>query len=124
MEKGQIVELYIEDMSSDGNGIGRTDGQVVFADGCVTGDGVRARITKVKKNYAFADCVEITEPSPFRNEGFCQFSGDCGGCPLGGLSYEKQLEMKEGWVREKLTRLGGLEDPLIRPIIGMKEPLR
>ena len=35
MEKGQIVELYIEDMSSDGNGIGRTEGQVVFADGCV-----------------------------------------------------------------------------------------
>ena len=43
---------------------------------------------------------------------------------MGDLRYEKQLEMKEGWVREKLTRLGGLEDPLIRPIIGMDEPLR
>ena len=124
MEKGQIVELYIEDMSSDGNGIGRTDGQVVFADGCVTGDKVRARITKAKKNYAFADCVEITEPSHFRNEDFCQFAGDCGGCPMGDLKYEKQLEMKEGWVREKLTRLGGLEEPVVRPIIGMDEPLR
>ena len=124
MEKGQIVDLFIEDMSSDGNGIGRTDGQVVFVEGCVQGDRVRARITKAKKNYALADCTEITEPSPFRNKGFCQFSGDCGGCPLGDLKYAKQLEIKEGWVREKLIRLGGLEEPIIRPIIGMEEPSR
>ena len=124
MEKGQIVDLFIEDMSSDGNGIGRTDGQVVFVEGCVQGDRVRARITKAKKNYALADCTEITEPSPFRNKGFCQFSGDCGGCPLGDLKYAKQLEIKEGWVREKLIRLGGLEEPTIRPIIGMEEPSR
>ena len=124
MEKGQIVDLFIEDMSSDGNGIGRTDGQVVFVEGCVQSDRVRARITKAKKNYALADCTEITEPSPFRNKGFCQFSGDCGGCPLGDLKYAKQLEIKEGWVREKLIRLGGLEEPIIRPIIGMEEPSR
>ena len=124
MEKGQIVDLFIEDMSSDGNGIGRTDGQVVFVEGCVQGDKVRARITKAKKNYALADCTEITEPSPFRNKGFCQFSGDCGGCPFGDLKYDKQLEIKEGWVREKLIRLGGLEEPTIRPIIGMEEPSR
>ena len=124
MEKGQIVDLFIEDMSSDGNGIGRTDGQVVFVEGCVQCDRVGARITKAKKNYALADCTEITEPSPFRNKGFCQFSGDCGGCPLGDLKYAKQLEIKEGWVREKLIRLGGLEEPIIRPIIGMEEPSR
>lgn len=79
MEKGQILELYIEDMSSDGNGIGKTDGQVVFVDGCVLGDKVKAKVTKAKKNYAFADCLKILEPSDKRNEGFCQFSKDCGG---------------------------------------------
>ena len=124
MEKNQIIEIYIDDMSTDGNGIGRTDGQVVFVEGCVTGDKVRARITKPKKNYALADCVEIIEASVYRNDGFCQFAGDCGGCPLGDLKYEKQLEIKETWVREKLIRLGGLNDPLIRPIIGMDEPER
>ena len=124
MEKGQIIELYIEDMSSDGNGIGKTEGQVVFVDGCVLGDKVRAKITKAKKNYAFADCLKILEPSDKRNEGFCQFSKDCGGCPLGDLRYEEQLELKARWVKDKLTRIGGLEEPVIRPIIGMDEPLR
>ena len=33
MEKGQIVEFYIDDMSAEGQGIGRADGLVVFVPG-------------------------------------------------------------------------------------------
>ena len=124
MEKGKIIDLYIEDMNTDGNGIGKADGQVFFVSGCVYGDEVKARVTKVKKNYAFAECVEVTKPSDFRREGFCRFSGDCGGCPLGDLEYSKQLELKEKWVKDKLIRLGGIEEPKLRPIIGMEDPLR
>ena len=51
MEKGQIVEFTIEDMSSEGQGIGRFEGMVVFVDGAVIGDTVSARLKKVKKNY-------------------------------------------------------------------------
>ncbi|MBR5740337.1 MAG: 23S rRNA (uracil(1939)-C(5))-methyltransferase RlmD, partial [Firmicutes bacterium] len=124
MEKGKRIELYIEDMSTDGNGIGRADGQVVFVEGCVKGDKVEAEITKVKKNYALADCLKVIEQSPLRNVGFCPYSRECGGCPLGDLEYEAQLKIKEDWVREKLTRLGGIDDPVVRPIMGMDEPFR
>ena len=55
MEKEQICELLIEDISSEGSGIGRAGGLVVFVDGALPGDGIRARFTKVKKNYALAD---------------------------------------------------------------------
>lgn len=51
-------------------------------------------------------------------------SPQCGGCPYGNLSYEAQLGVKENQVREKLSRLGGLTDPQIRPIIGMEHPFR
>lgn len=54
MEKGQIVEVKIEDMSNEGQGIGRAGGMVVFVPGAVVGDVVRASITKVKKSYAFS----------------------------------------------------------------------
>ncbi len=124
MEKGQILELEIIDMSSDGNGIARTYGPVVFVEDCVLGDKVKAKITKAKKNFANAQCVEILEPSPFRREGFCKHSHECGGCPLGDLEYSKQLEIKTKWVKDKLTRIGGLEEPEIRPIIGMEDPDR
>lgn len=46
MEKVQIVEFIIEDMSSEGQGIGRFEGMVVFVDGAVIGDTVSARLKK------------------------------------------------------------------------------
>ena len=49
MEKNQLVELTIKDQSKDGIGIASCDGLIVFAEGCVVGDKVSARVTKVKK---------------------------------------------------------------------------
>ena len=106
MEKGQIITLTIEDMSNEGAGIGR-DGLVVFVQGAVYGDRVRARLTKIKKNYAIAELVEIEEASPYRREKTCPHIDECGGCPFGRLTYEAQLELKSKQVRDKLTRLGG-----------------
>ena len=107
MEKGQIVEVRIEDMSHEGQGIGRADGLVVFVPKTVVGDVAKAELTKVKKNYAFSRLVEIVEYSDARNEEFdCEyFSKGCGGCPLGGITYDAQLELKERQVREKIQRL-------------------
>ncbi len=125
MEKGQIVELKIEDMSAEGSGIGKIyDGErgfAVFVKGASIGDLVRAELTKVKKNYAFARVTEVLELSPDRQESFCEYSGLCGGCVYSEISYEAQLALKENQVREKLTRLGGLQDPVIMPIMGMTE---
>ncbi len=125
MEKGQIVELKIEDMSAEGSGIGKIyDGErgfAVFVKDAAIGDLVRAELTKVKKNYAFARVTEVLELSPDRQESFCEYSGLCGGCVYSEISYEAQLALKENQVREKLTRLGGLQDPVIMPIMGMTE---
>ncbi len=53
MEKGQILELKIEDMSAEGQGIGKADGFTVFVKDAVVGDVVKAELTKVKKHYGF-----------------------------------------------------------------------
>lgn len=123
MEKGQIVEVKIEDMSSEGQGIGKADGFVVFVPGAVIGDSAKVKLTKVKKTYGFAELIQITEMSPLRYDDFdCSFSGNgCGGCQYGMLSYDAQLSLKERQVREKLQRIAGIEGPAIRPIIGMQD---
>ncbi len=119
MEKGQRVELIIEDMSAEGRGIGKTgEGYAVFVAGTVPGDRVLVELTKVKKHYAFAKLVEILEESADRVEAICPYQQICGGCAYGTLSYEAQLALKEKQVRDKLTRLAGIENPCIRPIIG------
>lgn len=123
MEKGQIVEVRIEDMSYEGQGIGRAEGMVVFVPGATVGDLAKVQLTKVKKNYAFSRLVEISELSESRDDAFdCPyFAKGCGGCGLGGIAYDAQLALKEKQVREKIQRLAGVENPVIRSIIGMKE---
>ncbi|MCI5999211.1 MAG: TRAM domain-containing protein, partial [Eubacteriaceae bacterium] len=124
MEKGNIVEVRIEDMSGEGQGIGKTaDGFVVFVPGAVAGDVVRAELTKVKKNYGFARLLDVLEESPDRTDEFdCEFfENGCGGCQFGRLRYGAQLALKESQVRSRLERIACLQDPVIRPIIGMDD---
>ena len=124
MEKGQILTIEIEDISTEGQGIGKADGLAVFVKGTVVGDVAKVELTKLKKRYAFAKLVELVEPSPFRMESFCPYNKLCGGCIYGNMDYEGQLQVKEKQVRDRLERLGGLENPTVRPIIGMEEPWR
>ena len=124
MKKGNIAEINIEDMSGEGQGIGKTaEGFVVFVPGTVPGDTVSAELTKVKKNYGFARLIDIkTESSDRTNEFDCEFfENGCGGCQYGRLRYEAQLALKEKQVRSRLERIGGIESPLVRTIIGMQE---
>lgn len=124
MEKGNIVEVRIEDMSGEGQGIGKTaDGFVVFVPGAVAGDVVRAELTKVKKSYGFARLLDVLEESPDRTDEFdCEFfENGCGGCQFGRLRYGAQLALKESQVRSRLERIACLQDPVIRPIIGMDD---
>lgn len=124
MEKGDIVKLRIEDQSEDGKGIGKADGFAFFVQGAVYGDVVEARITKKKKRFGFATVDTVLEPSEYREEQYCPYQKECGGCSLGMLNYDGQLELKEKHVYDKLVRLGGLENPRVNRIISMDDPWR
>lgn len=125
-KKNQLIHIRIEDIGTDGEGIGHCDGFTVFVKDALVGDEVSAKLTKVKKNYAYARCEKILTPSPDRVAPGCAIAKSCGGCQLQSLSYEKQLEFKARKVRENLERIGGFED-IARSeekIIGMEDPFR
>lgn len=107
LRKNDEIELKIEDIGTNGEGIGRVDGAVIFVRDAVPGDRILAGITKVKKTYAYARLIRILEPSKDRVEPVCPHAGPCGGCQLQALSYEKQLEFKMRKVRDVLERIGG-----------------
>lgn len=123
-KKGQSYQVEIMDMSEQGQGIGRADGMAAFVQGAVVGDIAEIEFTKVKKHYGFAKLKKLVKPSPSRIEPICKdgFSKGCGGCALARLDYPGQLALKERMVREKLGRLGGIQEPDVKPIIGMEEP--
>ena len=144
--KNQIVELRIEDIGTEGEGIGKVDGYTLFVKGAVAGDYIRARIIKVGKTYGYARIEEILTPSKDRVAPICEKAGRCGGCQLQQLSYEAQLAFKQNKVKNCLQRIGGIEvemverevaltgengfvsseievnKPVMYPILGMKKP--
>lgn len=123
-QKDDLLELSIEDMGVDGEGIGKAGGVTFFVKDAVIGDRVRVKVMKMKKSYGYARLMEILEPSPHRVEPRCECHRQCGGCQLQALSYEKQLEFKQRKVRNNLVRIGGFEnaEALMEPILGMEEP--
>ena len=120
--KNQIVELWIEDIGTEGEGIGKVDGYTLFVKGAVAGDYIKARIMKVGKTYGYARIEEIVTPSKDRVTPVCDKAGRCGGCQLQQLSYEAQLAFKQNKVKNCLQRIGGIEVEEMYPILGMKEP--
>ena len=77
-QKNELVTVTIEDMGSEGEGIGKADGFTLFVKDAVVGDKVEAKIVKSKKNYAYARLEKVLEPSPFRVEPACACHRQCG----------------------------------------------
>ena len=123
-KKNDVCQVQIEDMSDTGEGIGKTDGFTWFVKDAVIGDVVEARVMKTKKSYGFARLMQVLEPSACRVTPRCPSARQCGGCQLQAMSYEEQLKFKENKVRNNLSRIGGLTEIPMEPIIGMEEPWR
>ncbi len=125
-KKGDILTVTIEDIDTEGQGIGKTDGYTLFVKDALVGDVVKVKIMKAKKNYAFARLEEVITPSSYRIEPKCEHHRRCGGCQLQCLSYDAQLAFKEKKVRNNLVRIGGFSEDIInevmQPIIGMEVP--
>jgi 23S rRNA (uracil1939-C5)-methyltransferase len=119
-QKGEELELEIGALAYGGAGVARRDGYVLFVQGAVPGDRVRARVTKRKRAYAEARMVELLDPSPDRIEPRAPHPG----APWQVLPYERQLAEKESQVREALVRIGGFEEPPLEPIVPAVEPWR
>src|SRR3954453_14398271 len=117
---GAELELTIDSLAHGGNGVARLDGYVVFVQGAVPGDRVRAIVTKSKRDYGEARAVEVLEPSPERIEPRAAHPG----APWQALPYERQLLEKQSQVTDALERIGRFTDPPVRQIVPAVEQWR
>lgn len=123
LKKNEECIITIEDIGSEGEGIGKLDGYTLFVKNALVGDKVRVRAMKLKKNFGYARLIEIIEPSSDRVKPACDIADKCGGCSLMHLNYDKQLEYKQNKVINCLNRIGGFNlEYEIEPIMGMEDP--
>ena len=110
---GDELELSVDALAFGGAGIARADGYVVFVEGAIPGDRVRARVFKAKRAYGHARVVELLEPSPER----IPPAADHPGAPWQVLPYERQLAVKAEQVDDALRRIGRLDGFALEPIV-------
>lgn len=120
--KNDVVITEIEDMSENGEGIGKVDGYTLFVKDAIVGDRAEVKVVKAKKSYGYARLVKLLSPSSDRVEPVCPAAAPCGGCQLQAMSYEAQLQFKENKVKNHLERIGGFADAQVLPVIGMEKP--
>ena len=122
VRRGDTLTLDIENAAFEGRSVARVGGLVVFVDGAVPGDRVRASVFRKKKQYAEARVEEVLEPSPQRVHPACAHFGVCGGCKWQHMHYSEQLRWKRQHVEDAFRRIGGLEEVTVNETLPALSP--
>lgn len=121
MKKGEKIVLEIENISTEGYGVGRASGFVVFCPGGLPGDKILARVIQVRRRYAESEVLEVLSPSVYRAAAACPDFLACGGCAWQEMDYGAQLDFKRQIVVDALKRIGGVDVP-VAEVAGMTNP--
>lgn len=114
-----LQQISITGLNHEGDGVGRTEeGKVVFIPFALPREKISCNLTLEKKRWCKGELQEILSPSPHRIEPLCATYYQCGGCSLQHLEYKEQVKWKRGKVRQNLSRLGGLQQLEVLPLLS------
>lgn len=103
----QMISVEIESIAAGGDGVGRSNGLVVFVPRTAPGELVTARISG-KGSFARGTLGTVARSSEDRVDPPCpHYTIDrCGGCQIQHLAYPAQLRAKRRIVRDAIERIG------------------
>ncbi len=109
------LTVDIESLDLEGQGVAHVDGKVVFVQGALPGERVRARITRRKSAFDKAVVDTVLKASSQRVTPACPHFGVCGGCSLQHLAVAAQVAVKQRVLEDNLLHLGGVRAAQILP---------
>ena len=116
--------LTIESMDLEAQGVAhRPDGKVVFVDGALPFEVVRANVHRKKDNWEKASLLEVLHESSQRVKPGCPHfglhAGACGGCKMQHMDASAQIAVKQRALEDNLRHLGKVKpETMLRPIQG------
>jgi 23S rRNA (uracil1939-C5)-methyltransferase len=110
---GEDLELTTTALAAGGDGLARAaDGRVVFVEGALPGETVRARVTDDRRDFLRANTLEVLEASAFRVTAPCPAVAEgCGGCQWQHVAPAAQAGLKVSIVVDALRRIAKTEAP-------------
>jgi 23S rRNA (uracil1939-C5)-methyltransferase len=137
-------ELALDGAAFGGRMVGRHEGRVVFVQGSMPGEVVRAEVTAVRKRFAEATATTVVQPqAELRAAPPCPYFGEngrrrgalppagtpgersegvCGGCQYQHIAYAGQLAAKRGIVADVLRRIGRLGEVEVGETVPSPSP--
>ncbi len=109
MIKGEKLQLMIEGVGMDGEGVAKHEGIVVFVPMTLVGEVVEATITFVKKKFATARVFKVLIASPMRRDPICPIFFQCGGCSMMHIKYDAQLAIKKENVSNCMRKVAKID---------------
>ncbi len=113
LKVGQTEKTEITGYSSEGMGICRIDGCVVFVPNAIRGELCEIKVTHVSQNSAHGKIETILRRSPHRIARLCPDAKLCGGCQLHHMDYTEELNFKAQKVTDALNRIGNQSIPVV-----------
>jgi len=111
----KFVELAVERIGAQGDGIAEYDGKPVFLPFTVPGDRVRARLGARRHGGREGLVIEWLDFGKGRADPPCPHYGRCGGCALQHLDRASYQAVKLGALRSALERVG-IDTGLVQPL--------
>ncbi|MBM7643722.1 23S rRNA (uracil(1939)-C(5))-methyltransferase RlmD [Streptococcus loxodontisalivarius] len=122
LEKNDIINVSIVDLTHEGKGVAKINGLVFFVDNALPGEIINMRILKVKKNIGYGKVESYVKKSEFRNEDLDSDYLRSGIADLGHLAYSEQLKFKRKQVVDNLYKTAKISDVEITETLGMETP--
>lgn len=110
--------LEVTDLASDGRGIARNGGKVVFVSGALPTETITPQHYRRGSSHDSCETKAIAQSSAFRITPRCQHFDQCGGCQLQHLAHPQQVEHKQRDIIQRLTRAGVLQQAEVLPAIA------
>lgn len=107
--------LLIESLDLEGRGVAHKDGKVVFVEGALPGEHVRAETVRSKDSYDKARMTELVQRSSQRAEPPCPNFGNCGGCAMQHLEPAAQVAVKQRVLEDSLAHIGKVKPNQVLP---------
>ncbi|PJA21635.1 MAG: hypothetical protein COX62_01825, partial [Deltaproteobacteria bacterium CG_4_10_14_0_2_um_filter_43_8] len=110
--------LTIEKLIHGGMGLGFCEGKPIFVPFSAPGDILEVELSGDFGSYAEAKIQRIVTPSTLRVDPPCPYFTQCGGCQWQHLASDAQLVWKRNLVLEAFTRIAGLPEAEISPLVA------
>ena len=100
------VDVTVVELNNHGVGVARYQGKTLFVAGALKGEQVRVRLEKKNTKFSTGQLLKVLKLSAEREQAFCRYIAECGGCSLQHMSGAAQRALKERSVIQLFARQG------------------